>query len=235
MPPFACAHRGLSSERTENTLAAFGAAIRSGFPAFELDLRTTVDGRVVVFHDDRLDRLAGVQALLAETTYAKVLELQFRDGPVPTLEDVLHLMGSWDGLANLELKAFSAAQGTIEQVLETKMEKRCIVSSMDADILTECRRLAPQVGRALIPLGPLGEEDIRTARELECSWVNVDDDFAEEKDVRELKAAGFKVGAWTVNNPDRAQELVRWGVDCVITDRADVHKALGGVAVTAWQ
>ena len=234
MTAFGCAHRGLSSERTENTLAAFGAAIRAGFPAFELDLRATSDGKVVVFHDDRLDRISGHPAAVSETTYAKILELQFRDGPIPALGDVLNLMHSWPGLANLELKAFEAAQGTLEQVAAAGLRKQCIVSSMDADILTECRRLDPNIGRALIPLGPIGDEDVHAAKELECSWVNVDHEFLDQKDLELLKKEGFKVGVWTVNDPRKAIELVAWGADCIITDESRVLQAMEAKAVAAW-
>src|SRR5687768_2646765 len=56
VPAFACAHRGLSGEKAENTLASFGAAVTAGFPAIEMDLRCTADGEVVVLHDAGIER-----------------------------------------------------------------------------------------------------------------------------------------------------------------------------------
>ncbi|MAJ61867.1 MAG: hypothetical protein CBC48_19250 [bacterium TMED88] len=49
------AHRGASAHSPENTLASFRNAIRLGSREVELDVRFSSDGRVVVFHDDRLD------------------------------------------------------------------------------------------------------------------------------------------------------------------------------------
>ena len=49
------AHRGASAHSPENTLASFRNAIRMGSREVELDVRFSSDGRVVVFHDDRLD------------------------------------------------------------------------------------------------------------------------------------------------------------------------------------
>src|SRR5712691_3977234 len=50
------AHRGASSYAPENTIAAFDLAIRMGVGHLELDVHSTTDERVVVIHDDTLDR-----------------------------------------------------------------------------------------------------------------------------------------------------------------------------------
>ena len=55
--PFA--HRGLFSNENgvpENSIAAFAAAKAAGF-GIEMDVALTDDGEVVVFHDDKFDRL----------------------------------------------------------------------------------------------------------------------------------------------------------------------------------
>ncbi|MBQ5816532.1 MAG: glycerophosphodiester phosphodiesterase, partial [Oscillospiraceae bacterium] len=54
------AHRGLhNEERAENSMSAFSAAVEAGF-GIELDVRLSSDGVLVVFHDDTLNRVAGV-------------------------------------------------------------------------------------------------------------------------------------------------------------------------------
>ena len=55
MTAFCAAHRGLSAEQPENTLASFQAAVIAGFPALEMDLRVTADGEVVVLHDPGIE------------------------------------------------------------------------------------------------------------------------------------------------------------------------------------
>ena len=50
------AHRGASSYAPENTFAAFDLAIEMGVSHLELDVHLTLDGQVVVIHDDALDR-----------------------------------------------------------------------------------------------------------------------------------------------------------------------------------
>ena len=48
------AHRGASAEAPENTAAAFVRALELGAAEVELDLRRARDGRLVLFHDERL-------------------------------------------------------------------------------------------------------------------------------------------------------------------------------------
>ena len=57
--PLIVAHRGAPTERPENTLAAFEAAVDAGAAAVEFDVRITADGSPVVIHDATLDRTTG--------------------------------------------------------------------------------------------------------------------------------------------------------------------------------
>jgi glycerophosphoryl diester phosphodiesterase len=43
--------------------------------------------------------------------------------------------------------------------------------------------------------------------------------------LNDIHAGGFRVAAWTVNDPTRAATLLRWGVDSVITDALDLISA----------
>jgi glycerophosphoryl diester phosphodiesterase len=54
--PLVVGHRGASALAPENTLAAFEAALRAGADMIELDIAVTVDGEIVVIHDDDVDR-----------------------------------------------------------------------------------------------------------------------------------------------------------------------------------
>ena len=90
------AHRGLhtnSSEVPENSLAAFAAAARAGY-GVELDVQFTADRQIVVFHDDNLKRMCGVDMRVDELTYAELKELRLlnSDHRIPLLSDVLNAL-----------------------------------------------------------------------------------------------------------------------------------------------
>jgi glycerophosphoryl diester phosphodiesterase len=228
--PFAAAHRGLSAEKPENTLAAFGAAVAAGFPALELDLHATKDGVVVVLHDDTVDRTTDGSGRVDGMPWAKVQALETGAGGVPRLEDLLAMLRAWDGLYNLEVKAPEALEGTMELVARHGLAGRVCLSAMEPDILWHAQESWPDVPRAYIPLGPVEPDDIDLARDAGCRWMNVDHDFLDAEVASQVRNAGFRLGAWTVNDPKRALDLAGLGADCIITDVREVAAAVRGPA-----
>ena len=93
----AIAHRGLhdiGQGVPENSLPAFRRAAEAGF-MIENDVHLTNDGRVVVFHDDTLDRMCGVPGKPEDKTLEelKTLRLGGTDETIPTLEECLEAVG----------------------------------------------------------------------------------------------------------------------------------------------
>lgn len=104
------AHRGLhdlTEDTPENSLSAFRQAVELGFP-IEIDIHLTLDGEIVVFHDDTLDRMCGVPGRVEEKTLPelKSLRLGNTNEEIPTLEECLKMV---DGKVPLliELKCVS--------------------------------------------------------------------------------------------------------------------------------
>ena len=227
---FAQAHRGLSSEVTENTIAAFQAAAQAGFRSFELDTRLTRDGEVLVLHDPSLARTSTGNSRVAEMSYDEVRGYQTPHGPVPRLDDLFSALRGWPGTWNLEIKALRSTEPTLALAEHHGVRHRSLISSFDPDALAAARDLAPKVPRAFITSGPLDDEDVRMAKELGCGWFNLQHDGLDAKSVQLLLQEGFKLSAWTVNDPAKAIALAARGVSCIITDRRDVLHALGDVA-----
>lgn len=97
--PAIIGHRGLFRDAPENTLASFGACIDLGL-GFELDVRRTKDGTLVVLHDVKVDRTTNGSGTLAEITLDELRKLDagskfdpvYQDERVPTLESVFSLL-----------------------------------------------------------------------------------------------------------------------------------------------
>ena len=73
--PLAFAHRGADPTR-ENTMAAFRRAVQLGYRYLEIDVRTSADGELVVFHDETLDRITDGSGNLSDKTWAELAELR---------------------------------------------------------------------------------------------------------------------------------------------------------------
>ncbi|MBR1598802.1 MAG: hypothetical protein IJ661_07830 [Lachnospiraceae bacterium] len=78
----------------ENSMPAFERAVASGY-GIELDTQTTKDGRLVVFHDETLYRMCGVDKKLYECTYEELMKygLAGTDYRIPLFSDVLKAVG----------------------------------------------------------------------------------------------------------------------------------------------
>ena len=108
------AHRGLHSNEggvPENSLAAFAAATKAGY-GVELDVQFTADRKIVVFHDNDLKRMCGIDRRVDELTYdeLKTLRLLDSDQHIPLLSEVLEVL---DGATLLcEFKAMRSYTDT---------------------------------------------------------------------------------------------------------------------------
>ena len=98
--PIAIAHRGLLRHAPENTLPAFSVCLELGM-GFELDIRTTKDGHLVVLHDDNVKRTTdGPARSVRDMTLAEIQQFDagtwfgqsFAGLTVPTLEETLSLV-----------------------------------------------------------------------------------------------------------------------------------------------
>lgn len=230
MSAFCAAHRGLSADYAENTVAAFQAAVRAGFAALELDVRLTQDKEVVVLHDAGIERTTDGNGRVADMRYDELRQYETGEGPVPRLDDVLAVLRDWRGLWNIELKTRHATAATLELLEHHGILERAMVSSMSRRALAEARQTLPDLARALVVLGPPDQEDLDVARRTGCTWINADHDFLKEETVERLAAAGLRVGAWTVNDPQRARTLDARGVGCVYTDKLEVLETLAPTA-----
>lgn len=93
---FFYAHRGYHDNKTdapENSLKAFALALEHGY-GMELDIQLTKDGKVVVFHDDTLTRVCGVEGRIEDYTYQQLQEFPLfgTEARIPLFRDVLALV-----------------------------------------------------------------------------------------------------------------------------------------------
>lgn len=90
------AHRGLFDRQSapENSLEAFRRAVDGGY-GIELDVQLTADGRLVVFHDESLKRMCGVERKLWKCSYRELCQYHLLDTGerIPLLSEVLQIVG----------------------------------------------------------------------------------------------------------------------------------------------
>ena len=160
------AHRGyFNAEHPENSLGAFQRAKEHGF-AVELDIQMTKDDVIVVFHDNDLKRMCGVDKMVKELTYAEILELNLLDtnAKVPTFQEVLDVLDS-QVLVVVEFKSVSGkntilVDKTIEML--NNYPGKFVVQSFDPTIVRQLMQKAPEFRRGLL-VGDMKETEYPAA------------------------------------------------------------------------
>ena len=237
--PRVMGHRGAAAWAPENTLASIRRAAELGASWVEFDVMLTGDGRPVLFHDDNLKRLAGVDALMAETSYGEARALEvgswfapaFAGERIASLEAALRLVQKLDLNANIEIKPTPGRDVETAQAVLKVAAAACgrnrpppMISSFSRMSLAVARVLQPDWPRALIAFR-LPADWMLALQALGCRSFHLSSRILSRKLVAQVKQAGYQVAAFTVNDGRRARELVGRGVDCLITDAPDRIRA----------
>ena len=220
------AHRGASAVAPESTRAAIREAVRAGADMVELDVQLTRDGRLVVFHDDRLERTTNGTGRVASLRYAQLARLdagswfhpRFRGESVRLVSQVVPLLPQRMGL-NLELKRTTRRAVLLRRLLRVirraRIGSRLLLSSFDARLLRPLAKI--RVARALISRAS-PDQALGQAIRLGCVAWHPAEALVTPRRIARAHAAGLRVHVWTVDDPSRARRLIRWGVDGLFTN-----------------
>ena len=235
--PRVFAHRGLAVDAgvDENTLLAFAAAIAAGAKYIETDIQVTSDGVAVLFHDDDLARVAGVQKRVDQLTWQELSAVKLTFGGfVPTLEQTLLQFG--ETRFNLDVKVPGAVAPAAEVINRLGVHNRVLVSAFSerrrrVSIRALALPVASSAGSAMVIALHLTSTLRLTAlmrfisRSIDALQVPVRSGplrFDSPGFIRRVHQAGLEVHFWTINEPEEMRRLVALGADGIVTDRADI-------------
>jgi glycerophosphoryl diester phosphodiesterase len=240
--PRILAHRGGGTLAPENTMAGLARGMRAGFRAIEYDVMLARDGVPVVMHDPFLGRTvpgAGhvydYDALeLAAMDAGGWFAREYEGEPVPLFVEFAQYCKAHGVWMNIEVKpapgyeietggvvARIAAAMFADELAAGQLERAPLLSSFSIDALLAAHEVAPQLPRACL-MSELPPDWERRAREVEAIAIHVNHRHLAPRQAQEIKAAGFGLFCYTVNDPARARELLGWGVDAFCTDRIDL-------------
>jgi glycerophosphoryl diester phosphodiesterase len=235
--PLVVGHRGGRGAGwpAENTLHSFERARSQGARAIELDVRTCRGSNVVVFHDVSLARMTnGRDPRRIEDVPVEDLRRIDLDGArVPELADVLSWARQHDVAVNVELKhdvpsRARLARETLRIVRGSAAD--VLLSSFDPLLLGIAVAIAPSIPRALLVQEGQGRAAVLLQEAVRPPWaraIHLERTQVGPGAVARYARRGLRVGAWTVNDPREARDLVRIGVASIITDSpGDVLAAL---------
>lgn len=157
------AHRGLYAQDQsvpENSLPAFAAAAEKGY-GMELDIQLSLDGEVVVFHDDTLARMCGIDGRVDAFPLARLREMPLAGTAerIPLLTEVFDTVAGKAPII-IELKTGPRNEELCRKGLalmrayQKQYGGAFCVESFDARIVAWFRKNAPDILRGQLTDSP---------------------------------------------------------------------------------
>lgn len=235
------AHRGASAYYPENTLVSFEGAIALGADMAELDVQLTADGKVVVFHDEKISRCTNGRGRISDYTFSELRKLdagswfdpKFQGEKIPTLTEVLTVCKNKIAV-NIEIKTEAVTDrvsGGIEekclQMIDEKgMRDHVVLSSFDPRAIQHVKQIDSRMPVAVLfekkhygSQLPSGIVTGLGADAFNCSYSELG-----KKWLADLKRHDIPVNVYTVDDPKKMRRLLDVGVDGIFTNCPDILK-----------
>ena len=211
----------------ENTHAAFVAAGNRSYWGIETDVHRTSDGAFIIYHDDNLKRLCGMENVIEQTDFAtlRALKLKGLEGEeradicMPTLKEYIRICKRYEKYCVLEVKNHMEEADILRMIEEIEEENyldHVIFISFDFDNLVYVRKFRPEQTVQFLFVD-FTEEIFQKVLE-----HRFDIDIHYPKLTKELldrcHANGIEVNCWTVNEPVDGERLAAWGIDYITSN-----------------
>lgn len=232
--PRIVAHRGGGKLAPENTLAAIDVGARFGHTMIEFDAKLSKDGEIFLLHDDNLERTSNGWGVAGQLPWSDLLKVdaggwfsgEFKGEKLPLLSQVADRCREHGMMANIEIKPTTGTGPLTGKAVALAARELWagmtppLLSSFDTDALEAAQQAAPELPRGLL-LDDWRDDWQSITEHLDCVSIHLNHRLLDAERVAQLKDAGLHILVYTVNKPQRAAELLRWGVDCICTDRID--------------
>ena len=224
------AHRGASGDYPENTLLAFEEGIKCGASGIELDVHKTKDNKIVVIHDEDIERTFKGKGLVKDFTLNELKEFNprkelfknFKTSKIPTLEEVLNLIKNSNVILNIELKTDEIHYEGIEEdvinlINKYKMNNKVIISSFNPKSIKICKEINEEIKTGLLYYKPM-EDVIEFAKSLKADAIHPDLRLVSKELIDEAHKNNLEVNVYTVDAPIYIRKLIEAKADGIFTN-----------------
>lgn len=231
--PSKIAHRGAGTQAPENTLAAIRLGARLGFAMMEYDVKLSADEYAILLHDDDLDRTTSGHGPASRLSLSELALLDaggwhspaYAGESVPTLQAVARYTQANRIASNIEIKPSvdqHALTGRCVAALARELwadaGQAPLLSSFSVEALQAAMDAAPELPRGLLIDRPPAAADLELARRLGCVSIHLKNECTDQEHIQAARSGGLHVVIWTVNDVQRARQLVNWGCSAIVTD-----------------
>ncbi len=243
--PNVVAHRGASLQATENTLSAYRLAAKVGAAMIELDIRRSLDGQIVVYHDAAIPVPGECERLIERLTLADLQAIPLaNDEHIPTFEDVLSVCRECNLGLYIEFKDTSErlTAHLIDLLKTAGLLDQSILFGARPDHIVYAKQIEP-AARTCLSYRQAGIDPILMAQAcradgLNLAWEDYPDPLAylTPEWLGRVRGAGLRLMSWHEERAAFLSGLIALGIDDLCTnDPALAHRLVVEAAQKDWK
>jgi glycerophosphoryl diester phosphodiesterase len=211
-------HRGSPADEPENTLRSFRRALAVGVAAVELDVQLTKDGRLIVIHDETLDRTTNGRGPVRDFTLAELKKLDAGRGePLPSLEEVFDLVQRQAHLM-VELKQPEAAGALLDFFQARQAFDFATIISFWHPAVKALKEAEPRLDAGVLMVG-CPADPVGLARAARAGTLALNFRYVNRELVDAAHQQGIKVMVWNIDDPETLQPYLAMNLDAICTNR----------------
>ncbi|SDH79283.1 glycerophosphoryl diester phosphodiesterase [Myroides phaeus] len=214
-------HRGAMGHVTENTVESIQKAIDLNCDVIEIDVFKIKSGELMVFHDDKLNRLTNATGNIEDYTYNELQTVKVNGVyQIPTLEKIIEVINR-KAVLNIELKGNNTAEDT-HQLIQLFINKGWtntdfIISSFKWNELEKMRSLNNTIDIAVLTEDEPADA-IAFAKQINAVAINPYHKKLNVLNASKIREANLKIYPWTVNDQEDINRMKELKVDGIITN-----------------
>ena len=234
---FVFAHRGASQLFTENSIESIQKAIDLGCDGIEVDIQTTKDNKIILFHDDYI-MLNHKKFWIRNITRRQISSITRKQNTQALSEfgDLLKIiLQEKEMVFNLEIKSKTINNHQIlttikNAIPENVLKDRCIVSSFNFFVLLQHKFILKLSGPIAIIVdahhtnGWLKRSFFKLLiLLLKPQFLHVSIDGIDKNFLNFIKAQKIIINTYTINNEKQIQKSIEYGFNGIFTDNQSLY------------
>ena len=211
-------HRGAAGYEPENTLAGIEKALQLKVDMIEIDVRLSKDKKLILMHDETLNRTTNSKGKVNSKTYSELKKLDAGNRQkIPLLEEAIKL-AKGKAILNIEVKTKDTVNPLLELLSKHGYLDKVTISSMLPEVIQDIKKQNPNIKTGLIA-EKLDNNMIKLAKKIHADAIGVNYASIKENMVKKAKENNLMVFVWTVNEPEDIIKMKEMGVDGIVCDK----------------
>lgn len=237
------AHRGASAYAPENTMISFRKALQLGANGIELDLQRTKDGKIVIFHDKKIDKKSNGKGEISDYKYKELLDFDFgswfdikyKNEKIVLFENFAKEFLSKNLTFAIELKQEGIEKDVLEIIKKYATHDDIYITSFYFNALKNVRMIDSNIKLSWLIEDRINIDNINKLLEINGIQICPNAENVTIEDIKLANKSGLGVRLWGVSNENIMKKVFNFNIDGMTVNFPDKLKELMEVKSNEYQ